>query len=362
MKKSLSLLIFLLVMINLQAQDFAEVNPPVFSDSFLSIRDTLNSDDWTAEKKLQYLDGHLDEIEQDYAYYYLSFWYYTFLNQETGDYEAILEKLSEAQSKGFFFPLMTGNRTWPAYVENISELPDFDAFIQKNDELREVAAEKSKAEYFVVLPENYDPDRTYPLLAVLHGGTGSHYQSRLFWQSEELSKNHITAYLQGAEVRGSYARRFDNRSLDDVLGMLEGIINEYPVDTSRILIGGPSAGGYRSILLGLRQELPVAGLLLLFPVVPRGIENEALAKASAHKLKVALITGELDTGLPGQKELAYRMDTSQIKNRFIINSGKGHEYPDDLSEQIDLSLKFLEKEKGKGEQLMQDPPPPPDRK
>ena len=121
---------------------------------------------------------------------------------------------------------------------------------------------------------------------------------------------------------------------------------KYPVDESRIIIGGPSAGGYRTLLLGFDEQVQAAGLLLAFPVVPRDISDAMVQTLSAKKLKVALITGEYDGGVVRQKDLCVRLDETAIPNRLLIFPEKGHEYPDNFSHHLDTSLEFLLKEQG----------------
>ena len=335
------LLITLFIGEDNQAQNISKIEPPDFSESFLEIREILNDPDIPFKDKLQSLEHHDPDISNPFERYLVSFWYYPNLYQELGMEDRILPVLQSGQQEGLFYPLLYAERKWPPYVKKIEGQEGFDEFLAQNEQMRKEASENPGSEYFVVLPKNYDESRNYPLMVVLHGGTGSHYQAYLSWQSPELEKDFIIVFLQGAVYRGSYGRRYDPESFENTLAMYRQVLDEYPVDTSMVFIGGPSAGGYRSIMLGLRQIIPASGLLLMFPVIPPDLDNTYFKESSERKLRVVLITGEHDFSIREQKELAFRLDTAGIANRFIIFSGKGHEYPDELEDQIDLSLEFL---------------------
>ncbi|MDZ7721408.1 MAG: hypothetical protein U5R06_00950 [candidate division KSB1 bacterium] len=67
--------------------------------------------------------------------------------------------------------------------------------------------------------------------------------------SHTLQIHFIVAYFQGGERVATGARRFTRDRQQRVMQGYEQILQQYPVDTSRIILGGPSAGGYRSMVL-----------------------------------------------------------------------------------------------------------------
>lgn len=282
----------------------------------------------------------MKEITHPYERVNLYFWYYTSLFIDKNDYQSLLDKLIEGQEEGLSYPFMTGQRSWPGWVKEIEKLDGYASFLEKNTELREEGNQNCKPEYFVSLPEDYNPEFKYPLLIALHGGIGSHIQTYRYWESPELKDKFIIAYLQGASFKGTYFRRF-GVEFNNIIAMYNNILEKYPIDTSNIVIGGPSAGGYRSFALGLKQMIPASGLLLMFPVIPNSYDTNLLIDAAKNNMRVVMITGENDFGIKKQKKLAYHLDESGVTNRFVIYPEKGHEYPDDFAHQLDVSVGFL---------------------
>ena len=120
------------------------------------------------------------------------------------------------------------------------------------------------------------------------------------------------------------------------------IKQKYPIDTTRIIIGGPSAGGMRAATCAFEQIIPVSGLLLAFPVKPHDLDTAKVLNAAKSGLKAVILTGEKDrTFLKGQKEMAVTFDKFGLENRFVVFPFIGHEYPKDFSNQIDISLNYI---------------------
>ena len=109
-------------------------------------------------------------------------------------------------------------------------------------------------------------------------------------------------------------------------------------------MAGPSAGGYRSLSLGLNDEIPAKGLLLSFAVNPSVWDSTLYLKSAERGLKVALLCGENDWAIKQQKKLGYWFDKYGIKNRFVIFPEEGHGFPENWTYYLDTSLDFILKE------------------
>ena len=96
----------------------------------------------------------------------------------------------------------------------------------------------------------------------------------------------------------------------------EEIVSKYSVDTTQVILGGPSAGGYRSLILGLNNTIPASGLLLSFAVYPRDADSTLFIQSAERGLKVALLCGENDWAIQQQKKLGYKLDTYGITKSF----------------------------------------------
>jgi predicted esterase len=121
----------------------------------------------------------------------------------------------------------------------------------------------------------------------------------------------------------------------------EKIKNDYLIDTTKVLLGGPSAGGMLSIDLAIHKHIPALGLVLAFPVKPRAFGADEIYNAGINGLRVSMICGENDWALESQKEMSVLFDKLAVVNRIVIYPENGHEYPDDFSDQILKSIEFI---------------------
>jgi predicted esterase len=258
-------------------------------------------------------------------------------------FEACVRMLRIGQDDGLFFPTEIGELSRSEFVSELASLDGYADFLRENERRLTSAQESSAAEYYVQLPAGYSAGDTYPLLLVLHGSWGHIPGLVEEWQSPVLQSDYIVAYVQGILMRGPYTRSFAGRDLSNILEVFRSITDEYPVDMSRIIIGGQSAGGSRAEALAFEELIPARGLILAFP----GMSNftaDAVQQAAERGLRVAILAGENDRGIARQKAMAVRFDRNGLPNRFIISSETGHWFPKDFPRQLDLSLEYIFRE------------------
>ncbi|MFP4471011.1 MAG: hypothetical protein ACLFPE_10015 [Bacteroidales bacterium] len=349
MKKKSGLItaVILLICVMTSAQNFREVQPVPFSETYLSMCNRFEGemrDD--PDLILQELEKKMPEVRSPFERFQLYLWYYAPALDELGRHTDLLEMLDTAHGEGLGFLIMTGERSWPHWVPQMEKITGFSEFLRRNEALISKQAQQSTAEYFVRLPEGYSEDQQYPLFIMIHGGVGYHQLSAQHWKGGSTHDQFITAYLQGENVAGTFQRRFNDDNMGNIHAMIADIKKKYAVDESRIVIGGPSRGGYRTLLLGWDDSVKVSGLLMAFPVIPGEITEENYLALARKNLKVALITGEHDGAIVRQKALCVNLDKIGVPNRLLIFPEKGHEYPDEFSRHLDTSLEFLLKKRG----------------
>ena len=128
----------------------------------------------------------------------------------------------------------------------------------------------------VVLPDDYDTGRSYPLVILLHGyGANARAQDLIFGLAQRTTRDQFILVLpNGTEnVRGERfwngtqeCCQFDETDVDDV-GYLAGLMREamrtYAVDPDRIRLAGHSNGGYMSYRYACEQPVPVDRVAVL---------------------------------------------------------------------------------------------------
>jgi tetratricopeptide (TPR) repeat protein len=231
--------------------------------------------------------------------------------------------------------------TYPGYTKSLENNERFVSLLKRNNELVDKANENSSAEYFIQKPINYNGNIAYPLMMIFHGGIGIIQAQQHYWKAEKLNEDYIVVFVQGRHFLCTGKRRFGNEGIADVKNIYQKIQNDYLIDTTKVLLGGPSAGGMLAIDLAINNHIPAQGLVLAFPVKPREFGADDIYNAGINGLKVSMICGENDWALERQKEMSVIFDKLSVANRIVIYPENGHEYPDDFSDQILKSIEFI---------------------
>jgi tetratricopeptide (TPR) repeat protein len=100
-----------------------------------------------------------------------------FLYSKIGKYEKSLEIWAEGHEKGYFFGIFPN---FPIY-KPFKQFDNFEEIAIVDNQLRKKAIENSQTIHEVIVPENYNPKKIYPLFIILHGGGSSIIQAQKFW-------------------------------------------------------------------------------------------------------------------------------------------------------------------------------------
>jgi phospholipase/carboxylesterase len=123
--------------------------------------------------------------------------------------------------------------------------------------LQEPRTDKRR-EYSLYVPENYSPDRTWPLIVCLHGGYGQGNEYIWTWLRPAKSNGYLLLSPKSAGPTWSVL----NPPLD--IASIETMMNEvcatYRVDDKRTYLTGLSDGGTFAYLLGLARADRFAGI------------------------------------------------------------------------------------------------------
>ena len=328
------------------SQNILELPYQPLDKEFISFTKTLKEVDETDyQKSIDLCREALDQFQDMNIRNNLMFWELSFHYAGLKQYDKCLEILKLGQEEGLYYYTRTGDRAFPPYLKELEKLDGYEALMAKNKELMDAANQQKTYEYMVQLPTDYDENKSYPLMMIMHGGIGNIPSMQQHYLSEKLQKDFIVAYTQGDIFRGSFSKAYKHENWE---ASLENIylqtISKYAVDTTQVILAGPSAGGYRSLLLGLNNNIPAKGLLLSFAVYPRDLDSTLFMKAAEDGLKVALLCGENDWAIQQQKKLGYLLDQYGIRNRFVVFPEIGHGFPENWPYYLDTSIDFILKD------------------
>ncbi|HPJ46264.1 MAG TPA: hypothetical protein PL017_09210 [Tenuifilaceae bacterium] len=283
-----------------------------------------------AEKNIDKFQVHWFETSKEILY----------INEKLGNYAENIELFKLAHEKGLFYFLHPQMPKYGPY----KGLPDFDTISKVDLQLRNAALEQSKTIYRVQLPENYNENGKYPAIFILHGGGKSISESIGHWQAPSLNQNYVKIYLQ------SY-RHFDFNSFgwgtndprldNDIKKICTEIIAFYPIDTAEILISGISAGASAAIDIALRGVIPVKGFIAYCPDLPSFLKNNNFSLLKNTKAVGYISSGENDHFLPRQELMLTLLDSLGIRSKLVIDSCRGHEYPENEGITVKNAIHFL---------------------
>ncbi len=264
-----------------------------------------------------------------------------------GEADKALQALEEGHRRGVYYGIWDFEA---AFWEPMKKSGRFEAFRKENSARIEEAQKKAAMKIEVVTPKDYNPADPYPLFIALHGGGESVADFKPNWTSPRLRSGFITAYVQSSQVAGMRGFHWQDEALTrgDLEAAYKQVLDQYRVDTGRVLIGGFSSGGFGSLIAAFHGFLPVRGFVALCPEVPRTIVDEDILAAKARGLRGTLLTTEQDNRVERQKELAGRWEKLGLATEFHVTPNIGHWYPKDFEQLLDRAIGQILSPEGAG--------------
>lgn len=259
------------------------------------------------------------------------FYYYTQQNDK------ILENWNYGLNKGYFF----GINEWE--YENFKDNSEFKKFLQLDRLLGDSLSRLAKVEYEVIVPTNYTEEKDYPILFTFHGNNETLQETKEGLTSDVLKEKFITVYLQSYIYMTKYGyqwRMDDERTNKELKEIYDKVMEQYSVNKEKIVFLGSSAGGSQAIQYAFNQSFPVSDLVLNCPVVPE-LKESSLNAFVNEKKKIAIVTGENDWAIQGQKDLINKIDSLGGYSKLTINANQGHQCFAIFSNSLDEYLNWI---------------------
>ncbi len=261
-----------------------------------------------------------------------------FLYEKTGQYENNLSLWEEGHAGGYFFLLNRRMKKYEPYLH----FSVFDNLVSRDSLLRETALKESKSIYQIANPESIPSSGRLPLLIILHGGGSSLEKAMQRWRLFPVLKSKLlVVFIQSYLHYDSQSfgwRSGDDRIHREIRAIFSEIAGKFPVDTSRVLLGGTSAGGTMALDLAFRNIIPVSGIIAFCPGRPREFNPDSI---SNKKIQIFMLGGENDYYLPRQKELAQLFRQAGIQYIHQIVPGMGHEFPSSYVQVLTEALNWF---------------------
>ena len=165
------------------------------------------------------------------------------------------------------------------------------------------------AEYSLYVPENYDPGKRWPLVITLHGGHGRGDDYLLTWLRTAKSRGLIL--LSPKSLGQTWSIQQPGLDVRSILSMLETVMDEYAVNTSRILVSGLSDGGTFSYALGISCAKLFVGIAPIAGVLPPWLDYK-----QATALPIFIVHGA--------KDFIFPVSSARMSRKFLEGQGFAH--------------------------------------
>lgn len=215
----------------------------------------------------------------------------------------------------------------------------------------ELLAEKEKIrldslhlKHEVLLPTEYNTEKTYPILFVFHGNSRNIAKSKLSWKAPIMAQEFITVFMQSYIPSSFVDFRWasdDEKIKTKFKEIYDQILLNYPVNDSKIIFAGMSAGGSKVFEFAMNDYFPVSGLVLNCPVIPQNITDDMITNFVEKNKKIGIITGEEDFALENQKNLISTIEKLSGQTKIIVNEGLGHTFADNFPQLLDEYLRWV---------------------
>jgi predicted esterase len=256
------------------------------------------------------------------------------------DYDRGISYLKKAHEKGQWFSAWAfAGDLWEPY----RDMEGFKEILAHDLEMKEKAQKTASPKLEVALPGELEEGRKYPLFIALHGGGENIDEFRPNWRSGVMESEFMIAYVQSSQVVSMTGFSWEDQEVTkkELREAYEKVCAGYPVDTSEVIIGGFSSGGYGSLVAVFFEAVPAKGFVILCPPMPENITETEAAKARDRGVRGTLITTELDRRVPDQRRMADLFRDTGLQYQFILLPNIGHWYPENIDELIDQAIAHI---------------------
>jgi dipeptidyl aminopeptidase/acylaminoacyl peptidase len=218
---------------------------------------------------------------------------------------------------------------------------------------------------WLIYPDNYDPQKRYPMIVSIHGGPASEhsasYPSVHFDMSVMAGLGYFVffpnprgSYGEGESFTAANVKDFGHGDLRDVLAGVDAVEKKVPVDDSRIGLTGWSYGGYMTmwtVTQTNRFRAAVAGAGIadwlsyygensidewMIPYFGASVYDDPSIYAKSSPITfikqvhtpTLVVVGERDGECPSPQsfEFWHALKTLGVKTGLVVYAGEGHSF------------------------------------
>ena len=188
--------------------------------------------------------------------------------------------------------------------------------------------------YSLFIPEEYTPERKWPLVVALHGGSG--HGSDFLWSWLPAARAFgciVAACTSRARTWSLQNPKLDAANLNH---MLAGVSGKYNIDHDRILLTGISDGGTFSCVLSVVHQVPFTHYAPVAAAVHVMVNQQGQVQAPVAGKRYYIVHGGRDWMFPveAERRTAEAMRTAGADVTYREIDDLSHNYPADENARI----------------------------
>jgi phospholipase/carboxylesterase len=191
----------------------------------------------------------------------------------------------------------------------------------------------SRGGFSLYVPEYYTPDRAWPLVMAMHGGSGN---GRSFlWSWLRDARSYGAVLIAPTATGSTWALMGEDADTPNLARMLEAVRGRWNIDPKRMLLTGMSDGGTFCYVTGLETASPFTHLAPIASTF-HPLMAEMADAGRLRGLPIFLVHGKLDWMFPVQVARHTRDALSAAGADVIYREidDLSHTYPREINAQI----------------------------
>lgn len=191
----------------------------------------------------------------------------------------------------------------------------------------------SRGGFSMYVPEYYTPDRPWPLVVALHGGSGN--GRGFLWSWLRDARSHGAILIAPTATGGTWALMGEDTDTPNLMRILEFVRSRWSIDSARMLLTGMSDGGTFCYVSGLDAASPFTHLAPVsasfHPFLAEMADGDRL-----RDLPIFLVHGKLDwmfhVTIARQAQQALQAAGANVTYREIDDLS--HTYPREINAEM----------------------------
>jgi phospholipase/carboxylesterase len=184
--------------------------------------------------------------------------------------------------------------------------------------------------YSVYVPETYTPDRSWPLVMALHGGSG--HGRGFLWSWLRDARSFGAIVIAPTAIGGTWALMGNDVDTPNLARILASARERWNIDPRRLLLTGMSDGGTFCYVSGLESESPFTHLgpvsATFHPMLAEMADHDRL-----RGLPMYLVHGALDWMFPVEvaRQAQQALSQAGAKVTYREIDDLAHTYPREIN-------------------------------